>query len=472
MKKDTPLLWLCLHSSATKSCPSLFFDRLLLHKNDQDLLFGDRVPDSEALQQDGYYQIRQNNDTCFQVSHRILLLDRCVVPRQISDSVGQRPLLVAMIGSQNNDSLVIPLFVVYFILADWRMNNVNFFDALEWSNWKNLTLEVKQQLSRQLLMYFVNPLREITKVEFVQYVYSGIKCETFEVTIDGEVFVFIPGSKETIIGWDMGTQGISPTVFELAGDFSENKKLTRLITNYQLKTNEDWSIFVNESTSSLRKSVIPPMFVQKYSQPVGTQYLGTLATVSGEFTGKVEAFSKLEQTIKSCFLPPQSFEESLDWSLPEQVYQKNLFYAELDVRSGDYRIYQHEEASQESLKKTISKKGYDLLSEDQWEYVCGAGTRRLFRWGNQLLSDNGADDRVLLQGANMFGLFFESRLTSWEITEGTVLKMENWPITGNRLLDNLPFSSYYRSREILHSKELLAPDNYRYRKMIPIKNNA
>lgn len=38
---------------------------------------------------------------------------------------------------------------------------MDFFEALQWTNWKNLTAEVKSQVFQQVVMYFVSPLKEL-----------------------------------------------------------------------------------------------------------------------------------------------------------------------------------------------------------------------------------------------------------------------------------------------------------------------
>lgn len=152
---------------------------------------------------------------------------------------------------------------------------MDFFEALQWSNWKALSFEIKEQLIQQILMYFVSPLKEITDVHFSQLTYAGLKCATFELTIDGEDFVFIPGNSEAILGWDLGVQGLPATCWSKNWQSPPNEIIRQLETIYELETSQDWGIFVNESTSPLRKAVIDPMLVQKSSLPAGAGISGS-----------------------------------------------------------------------------------------------------------------------------------------------------------------------------------------------------
>ncbi len=64
-------------------------------------------------------------------------------------------------------------------------------------------------------------------------------------------------------------------------------------------------------------------------------------------------------------------------------HEENRYFAALEPLSETYQLFTHESVSQTELKQQLDKQGFQLLSEDQWEYVCGAATRRLFRWGNE-----------------------------------------------------------------------------------------
>lgn len=347
---------------------------------------------------------------------------------------------------------------------------VDFFTALEWCNWKNLPSEVKKQVFQQVLMYYVSPLKEISQVRLVDYEYFGLKCETFELLIDEEAFVFIPGNKEAILGWNLGVQGLPKTSWDSELEEPLASQVAELLKNYQLETVADWDIFVNEATSPLRKAKIPPMLVQKYPSPPGAVYLGLFNTVTGEFTGKLEAFSPLEKKVKAYFKTAASLEESLTKSLPAVFMEENCYYGELHTLSGNYLLYTHEDCTQESLCKKLTAQGYDLLTEDQWEYMTGAGTRRLFRWGNTLLPHTEFNSvKSCKAEPNMFGIEFSGSLSRWEITSSHFLKMEQWQPSGHILLDNLPCSSYYRSKKMLRPKEILSSEKFLHRKSIRIE---
>lgn len=347
---------------------------------------------------------------------------------------------------------------------------MHLFEALEWSNWKNLSIEVKKQVINQVLMYFVSPLKRISDVEYKEFELAGVKCGTFECSIDGERFVLVPGSKEVILGWDLGIQGLPVTVWDTQVEQPDSHFKT-IVQNYGLENAEDWDIFVNESTSSLRKVSISPMLVQKDALPAGTKFIGQLDTITGEFQGLVEEFTSIEEKLRQYFKQPTNFEESLMWQLPTQIFEKDSFYALLSPTDEIYRIYRHQTCTLTTLRQYLHQQMFDLLDENQWEYAVGAGTRKLFRWGMELdeeVNYYGKQVTKKMHQENMFGLFFDVSRMRWEITDSNRLKLEKQKNVGISLFDKLPLSSYYRSRKILAEDEILDPCDFLYRKAIVI----
>lgn len=343
-------------------------------------------------------------------------------------------------------------------------------DALDWSNWKNYPVSTKRDLFSQILAYYVSPLKQVSQVTLSQFELAGVKCETFEVRLDDEAFVFLPGKKGAILGWDSGTQPL-PAFYWNMKNAIYHKRVQDYQKNYGLQTTEEWDVFVNESTSGLRQVDIPPMLVAKYAIPVGCQYLGTLNAVTGEFIGLVEEYAKYEKQIHQQLVPPQNFEDSLFFEFPTELFHENKFYACLDPENECYQIYSHTEHTQAELIQNLHNQVFELLNEDQWEYAVGATTRRLFRWGNELLEDHSYwknQTHKIVSRPNMFGLCFDGDLKHYEITSGKQLKLDKWQYCQVPLLDYLPLSTYYRPRKLISKNESLSPKDYTYRKAIVI----
>lgn len=349
---------------------------------------------------------------------------------------------------------------------------MNLFEMLRWNNWKNLTDEAKIQAFQQVLMYFVSPLKEITNLELLTYQLDGVKCRTFELEIDGEAFVFVPGQKEAILGWDLGVKGLATNAWSITNTHPLTKNDKQIVAEYHLGDLDSWNLYVNLHTSPLRKKDIPPMLIQKHALPAGTRYLGMLDTITGEFMGNVAKFSPFEAEVKAQLTPPQTFEESLNYSLPYHILSPNAFYLEIADGTDSYYVFEHFECNQTSLIHTIQNEGFDLLSEDQWEFMVGAGTRKLFRWGNAADVDEsywGRQVKSLKQGPNMFGVVINGGANRYELTCDAVLKMEHSQKSGIPLLELLPEATYYRANRRLKADEKLTPQDFLYRKVISIE---
>lgn len=349
---------------------------------------------------------------------------------------------------------------------------MNLVDQLDWSYWKRLNDKEKRTLFSQVLMYFVNPLLRITDIELKEFELYGIKCETFELMIDDEEFVFIPGNKDAILGWNLGTKGLS--LLETAPNSPEVNIPEELQNSYDLLDVHSLADFINDHTSSLRKIKIPPMFVQRYALPAGTNFLGVYDSVTGSFTGQADKFAAYEKEIQEIICPELTASESVRWNFPKSVLKANRWYIELVPNSDLFNVYEHATHTYTSLRKQIRKKNFDLLTEDQWEYANGAGTRRLFRWGNDLnINDpyRGKKIHRLMTGLNMFGLLFDTSMSRYEITEDPgVLKLRSRKMnTGLPIVDKLALSTYYTPDRTLLHEEILKPNEYIYRKAIIVK---
>ncbi len=62
--------------------------------------------------------------------------------------------------------------------------------------------------------------------------------------------------------------------------------------------------------------------------------------------------------------------------------------------------------SREELIKQLEDKNFSLLTEDEWEYLCGGGCRTLFPWGESFYNELMADKKGIknLEKPNFFGL--------------------------------------------------------------------
>jgi hypothetical protein len=76
-----------------------------------------------------------------------------------------------------------------------------------------------------------------------------------------------------------------------------------------------------------------------------------------------------------------------------------------------------EEYDHEALIATLQRDGLRLLTSDEWEHACAAGTRTLWRWGNSCPSDEQPHGKIRfpeLKKPNAFGLSIAQDPYKWE----------------------------------------------------------
>lgn len=366
---------------------------------------------------------------------------------------------------------------------------MNWFEAADFINWKNLNDEEKKEIFGPLMMYFVNPLLKISNSHLTTFDMCGMKCRTFQMKINEEDFVFIPGQKDVILGWDSGTKGLK--IHELL-DYPVSKHFdgTQYGTTLdkddlntiepeendaedRLDTVEGLDLYINHSTTLLRKVNIPPMLVATRSLPVGCTFKGVYHCVTGEFQGDQSFFSCYQQDILRC-LQTTTENPLVTFTYEKSILENQKFYLEQIPQTDSYSLYAHKQQTYQEQQQQLEQYGFHFLSEDQWEYVVGGGTRRLFRWGNEVSIDPSSDPSCAYQKMrqkNMFGLSVDCTEKHYELTSDPfTVKLGRVSANEKSLIKRLiPFSSYYQSYHQLAIDQQLDPSLYSYRKAIVLE---
>lgn len=112
-------------------------------------------------------------------------------------------------------------------------------------------------------------------------------------------------------------------------------------------------------------------------------------------------FPELEEHLRAVLLPSRAA------SLPPLL-------AETVARPIDRIIDTYDHAA---LEAALKESGFRLLSSDEWEHACAAGTRSVWRWGDTCPSDEepyGAVRFAELRKPNAFGLAITQNPYEWE----------------------------------------------------------
>ncbi len=368
--------------------------------------------------------------------------------------------------------------------------NADFFQQLNNPIWKQLSFDNKQVLLQHVLRYFVNPLLSVSNIEAKHFHYGGIKTDTFEVTIDGSRFVFVPGQTDCLLGWDGGLSGLDGL------DCSEERQELRYalknylneylngyifqskapswseITNQKLTTQEVAQT-INQQTSPLREVSIPPLLVEVSPKFVGLRPIGSYSVVTGELSDSSETSQAILNQIRDLVIPDHSQDVFLQ-EYPRTIRTEKLFIKENKANPDLYDCYIDNPVSYQAVKEDIQRTGMGLLSEDEWEYCRGASTRRLFPWSNKLHRSLLSDlQESPLGQRNMFGLEIAAPEWGPELIEDQAYTKGDWIEEKHKapIINLLPFSNYYRSSSPLEitNHKYLDPGYYCVRRSIRIE---
>lgn len=353
--------------------------------------------------------------------------------------------------------------------------------------WKNEPKEHKEVLAGHILRYFVNPLLEVANVRFVNFEQGGIKTETFMVDIAGSPFVFVPGQKDVILGWDEGTNGLN--ALEIADDRREiYYALESCLKHWPqgIDFRDDHSFrksahaeaqgldeYINSHTTALRTASIPPLLVEVEPHLVGMEEKGSYSVVSGSFEGDVEWFlPRLDRIKKDLFSGVQ--DQGMFAEFPSFAVRANEYLLEQDAYLDGFRVFAAEPVSYAQARKRAEKDGMGLLSCDEWEYCCSGSSRRLFRWGTKIQRSLFESEESVLVQPNMFGLKIASMGFGPELVEDGEKVKAGWmdAAAANVVEKLLPYSSYYlNQQDALAGKEneLLPAGYYCLRRSIRIE---
>jgi hypothetical protein len=236
-------------------------------------------------------------------------------------------------------------------------------DDLSLETWTNISTSerkaIADRLARQLPAGFISQgLKKCTLGERIH--------EVAEFKRENATFVLIPGGIVTI-GYD-ADRSWEPTPEELQSwnDFTK-------------KYDVNWTIreHIARATLRPRKVSFRPFLLETTAYEF---YWEPMSSEAPEVRGVLErfqksSFAKKKTTQLTSFAPPGST------SAPEEAIR--LLFDE----SGRTTAMKARSLTHADLCKEWATTGFRLPTSDEWEYVCGAGSPTLFRWGDHVPCD-------------------------------------------------------------------------------------
>ena len=238
---------------------------------------------------------------------------------------------------------------------------------------------------------------------------NGIKRETWLLEYEGAQFVFVAGQKNVTLGWDIDQCSLEEGLLKgLREEFNLIHSYYEQVERMELQ--------------------------EDYQQQI------TEANEKGDTTKARELESELEEELK-CFDEDMKENGYTSW---ENFIGKGIAYlsqclsplriADIGdmIVEVDSRYLSKDAQSLSQIVPLLKEGSFTLATEDEWEYLCNAGARTLFRWGdllnNNILQDifsNGKvgedDERIssVLEQPNMLGLFIAYDSYKCEIIDHT-----------------------------------------------------
>jgi hypothetical protein len=237
---------------------------------------------------------------------------------------------------------------------------------MELQEWQKLSGEQRYRYSEELAAHL--PQSVIFKgLRF--YPDGGPELSIALFEYGGALFSLIPGG-EVQIGYEVGNFCPTDEQIESFQNTAQEYGIDRDIYSY-----------VKSVTTPPRKVTFSPMLVEIKPTKIG-----------------FEAISSESLNIQSL---SQDFPDSPSFNCGDR-------YGFDRAEDGAVAARANYEKTQEDLATELATEGLRLLTFDEWEYACGAGSTTLFRWGDFCPSDcypgdNRADWKLHLQ-PNLFGL--------------------------------------------------------------------
>ena len=366
-------------------------------------------------------------------------------------------------------------FMFYNRIEVIKMSN-NFFEAVLNPTWKTLSNEMKTVVIQNVVRHFVNPIFEVTEITPVSYQFGGFKIDTFEISIDGVEYVFVPGQKKCILGWDNGLSGLSGLDCseerqELRYELKRycNQHLTSALLTKTGFLNLDFSHIrlstdyidekINTSTSPLREVDIPALLVEKKPKFVGLKYIGQYNVVSGQLSNHDYQSDEVLQLIQQ-ILQPEGQDNHFLQDYPTVGRKSSLFIQQNQLNPDAFDCYIDDPESYFDVKREVERHGFGLLTEDEW--------------GNQLKRQLFKKSISPLWKENMFGLTIANAEFGPELIYNEHYTKGGWLEETHKapIINLLPLSSYYRGEGIEDKEKELIPGYYCVRRVIRIDLNG
>ena len=261
-------------------------------------------------------------------------------------------------------------------------------------------------------------------------------------------FVFVPGATVTL-GWERFAHGMDEASH---GDLQQDLGGIGV---------DDMATYLRERMSPVRQVTIAPMLVERVAREIGWRAVPMDSPELAPYASDIEAFHR--DGLRELIVNDAVRIRNLGGAGRRDRLVFNLAVAPAPAPSAlpatgpAAQAWVYGPISLDELHHAVQAEGFRLPTEDEWEYLCGGGSRTLFPWGDGLDSDlrlkhidEAGDAGFSLAQANPFGLVIADDPYRQEVVQDGVHFLKggdggcNLCGGGSALFGYLPTATFYR----------------------------
>lgn len=205
------------------------------------------------------------------------------------------------------------------------------------------------QEEKQAVLQKIGENYQMTLKRFEEFSNWGQSTYTAVYEYENSEFVFVPGDMVTL-GWDGFSTEVDPeTISDIQSSF-DDFGLSGPVEDY-----------LRESTTPVRKTTIKPMLVERNLNTIGWIPLAMDdPSIQNQWAEELNEFQEKDYA----------------------SYEVDKEIKFVRHKGGEISAYSYQTISYLDFLKQLSSEGFELPTEDEWEYLCGGGRRTLFAWGD------------------------------------------------------------------------------------------
>ena len=292
------------------------------------------------------------------------------------------------------------------------MNKKNLYKI----NYDKLDIQAKQNILNEIADHYGFVIKK-----YAEFEKNGITLYTAIFDDNGTEFVFIPGAKNTALGWKaaVSSKKEEPFLIEQIKDIlldyflmpDNNSGIVNLNNTQQLQKlldRENYKQadillskmvfdFIDEHTSFLRRIDIEPMLMERKSSSINWMFV---KEISSKAVADSPAYFKIYQEI---------IKENKPFIIKQHISKsEHKKIQKFEITEHGLNVYKYIDVPYEEILFNYTSEGYSIPNRNQWEYAASGGCSLFLQNTDILLNKHNSSP-------NAFGLYIADNIYKPEI---------------------------------------------------------